>query len=84
MIRIAEAEKRRVIFEALRAMGIGVNVHYIPVHLQPYYRDLGFRPGDYPEAEQYYDGAISLPLFPTMTEEQQDMVIAAVRQLLAT
>lgn len=84
VIRIAEAERRRVIFEALRAMGIGVNVHYIPVHLQPYYRDLGFRPGDYPEAEQYYDGAISLPLFPTMTEEQQDRVIAAVRQLLAT
>ncbi|HEX7129060.1 MAG TPA: UDP-4-amino-4,6-dideoxy-N-acetyl-beta-L-altrosamine transaminase [Rhodanobacteraceae bacterium] len=69
----------REVFDAMHASGIGVNLHYIPVHTQPYYRRLGFRPGDYPEAEQYYAEAISLPLFPTMSEEQQDDVVAALR-----
>lgn len=69
----------REVFEAMRASGIGVNLHYIPVHTQPYYQRLGFKSGDYPEAEQYYAEAISLPLFPTMSEEQQDDVVAALR-----
>ena len=56
-----------------------MNVHYIPVHLQPYYRAMGFEPGDYPEAERYYAEAISLPLYPTMSEAQQDQVVAALR-----
>ncbi|WP_341958975.1 UDP-4-amino-4,6-dideoxy-N-acetyl-beta-L-altrosamine transaminase [Pseudomonas sp. RC10] len=73
----------RVVFEGLRAAGIGVNVHYIPVHLQPYYRDLGFRPGDFPEAEAYYAQAISLPMYPAMTDEQQDYVVDHLRRLLA-
>ncbi|MFJ3484453.1 UDP-4-amino-4,6-dideoxy-N-acetyl-beta-L-altrosamine transaminase [Pseudomonas sp. NPDC090202] len=72
----------RAIFEGLRAAGIGVNVHYIPVHLQPYYRDLGFKAGDFPEAEAYYAQAISLPLFPAMTDGQQDFVIEQLRRLL--
>jgi UDP-4-amino-4,6-dideoxy-N-acetyl-beta-L-altrosamine transaminase len=72
----------RQIFEGLRAAGIGVNVHYIPVHLQPYYRDLGFAAGDFPQAEAYYAQAISLPLFPAMTDEQQDFVVAQLRRLL--
>lgn len=72
----------RQVFEGLRAAGIGVNVHYIPVHLQPYYRELGFVAGDFPEAEAYYAQAISLPLFPAMTNAQQDYVIDQLKQLL--
>ncbi len=74
---------RREVFESLRASGIGVNVHYIPVHLQPYYQALGFRAGDFPRAEAYYDAAITLPLFPAMTEAEQDTVVAAVREALS-
>lgn len=70
---------RESLFEALRAAGIGVNVHYIPIHTQPYYRALGFNRGDFPNAEAYYAGAISLPLFPRMTEAQQDTVVAVLR-----
>lgn len=70
------------VFEALRERGIGVNLHYIPVHTQPYYQGLGFRNGDFPEAEQYYREAISLPMFPTMTTEQQSEVIAGLSEVL--
>lgn len=72
----------REVFDALRAQGIGVNLHYIPVHTQPYYQRMGFKPGDYPEAERYYAEAISLPMYPTMTDEQQDMVVAAMTKAL--
>jgi UDP-4-amino-4,6-dideoxy-N-acetyl-beta-L-altrosamine transaminase len=72
---------RRDVFEGLRKAGIGVNVHYIPVHLQPYYRDLGFRAGMFPEAERYYDEAITLPLFATMTDAEQDTVVSALAQV---
>ena len=68
-------KSRRDIFEALRDAGIGVNVHYIPVHLQPYYRALGFHDGDFPAAEHYYAGAITLPLFAAMAETEQDAVV---------
>lgn len=78
-----DATLRRRVFESLREQGIGVNVHYIPVHTQPYYQDLGFSVGDYPRAEAYYAGAISLPLFPTMTEADQDEVVSALKQALA-
>ena len=73
---------RRQLFDGLRAAGIGVNVHYIPVHTQPHYRRLGFAPGQFPAAEAYYAQAISLPMFPTLTEAQQGEVIAALRRLL--
>ncbi|MDW5378865.1 UDP-4-amino-4,6-dideoxy-N-acetyl-beta-L-altrosamine transaminase [Halomonas sp. HP20-15] len=72
----------RQAFETLRSQGIGVNLHYIPVHLQPYYRQMGFAEGDFPKAEAYYREAISLPLFPTMSEEQQDTVVAALKQAM--
>ncbi len=78
-----DASVRRAVFEAMRADGIGVNVHYIPVHLQPYYRALGFGPGDFPEAESYYDEAISLPLHPGLTEAEQDAVVASLSAALA-
>src|SRR5574337_109402 len=69
---------RREIFETLRAAGIGVNLHYMPVHLQPYYRVLGFGPGQFPEAEAHGEEAITLPLYPTLTEGEQDRVVSAV------
>lgn len=69
-------------FNALRADGLGVNVHYIPVHLQPYYRAMGFKAGDFPAAEAYYKRAISLPLYSAMTDEQQGTVIEIVRKHL--
>lgn len=76
------SRSHRQVFESLREQGIGVNLHYIPVHLQPYYRQLGFNPGDFPEAERYYAEAISLPMFPGLTEMQQDEVIDALRASL--
>jgi UDP-4-amino-4,6-dideoxy-N-acetyl-beta-L-altrosamine transaminase len=72
----------RQVFEGLRAAGVGVNLHYIPVHLQPYYRDLGFSEGDFPQAERYYAEAISLPLFPLLSDEQQDYVVEQLRRLV--
>lgn len=78
VIRLDDPTNHKAIFSALRAAGIGVNLHYIPVHLQPYYRDLGFKPGDFPAAEDYYSRAISIPLFATMTQDQQDMVASSV------
>ncbi|KPA88668.1 UDP-4-keto-6-deoxy-N-acetylglucosamine 4-aminotransferase [Pseudomonas asplenii] len=72
----------REVFEALRAAGIGVNLHYIPVHLQPYYRELGFAEGDFPEAERYYAEAISLPMYPDLGDEQQNYVIDQLRRIL--
>ncbi|MGE5538269.1 MAG: UDP-4-amino-4,6-dideoxy-N-acetyl-beta-L-altrosamine transaminase [Gemmatimonas sp.] len=70
---------RRDVYDALRTSGIGVQVHYIPVHLQPYYRKLGFKPGDFPEAERFYDGAITIPLFAAMSDAEQATVIERVR-----
>ena len=69
----------RQVFEALRELGIGVNLHYIPVHTQPYYERMGFKPDDFPQSQTYYQEAISIPMFQTMTDEQQDEVIAALR-----
>ena len=73
---------RREVFDTLRKKGIGVNLHYIPVHTQPYYQKMGFKKGDFPEAECYYAEALSLPMFPMMSEEQQDVVAAALRSVL--
>lgn len=73
---------RGEVFSRLREAGIGVNVHYIPIHTQPYYERLGFKPGDFPAAEAYYKRAISLPLFPAMTTEQQERVVVALRNAL--
>ena len=73
---------RRQVFETLRADGIGVNVHYIPVHTQPYYRAQGFNPGDFPVSEAYYKNAITIPLYATMSNEQQDEVVAALKRAL--
>jgi dTDP-4-amino-4,6-dideoxygalactose transaminase len=71
----------REVYDALHAEGVGVNLHYIPVHTQPYYQAMGFRIGDFPEAERYYSEAISLPMYPTMSEEQQNRVVDALKRV---
>ena len=73
---------RKEIFKALWEKGIGVNVHYIPIHMQPYYENMGFKKGDFPNAESYYESAISIPLFHAMTFEQQDQVISVLEVVL--
>lgn len=82
IIRLQQPQLRRQVFEQLRAAGIGVNVHYIPIHTQPYYQQLGFQWGQYPQAEQYYSQIISLPLFAGITTAQQQQVVTALRQAL--
>lgn len=74
---------RRTVFERLREAGIGVNVHYIPVHTQPYYRRRGFRLGQYPEAEKYYSRAISIPMYAALEASAIDRVTAALREALS-
>ena len=73
---------RRKVFEDLREAGIGVNVHYIPVHTQPYYRNMGFIETDFPNAMEYYKNAISLPMFSVLTNEQQLEVVGALKKIL--
>lgn len=82
-VQLDEAERRREIFDAMRDAGIGVNVHYIPIHTQPHYRQLGFRPGDFPVAEDYYARALSLPMFPTLSDADQRYVATTLAELLA-
>ena len=80
-LRLADIDKtHRQVFEALRAAGIGVNLHYIPVYRQPYYERLGFKAGHCPDAEQYYAEAISLPMYPQLTEAQQNHVVTVLRE----
>lgn len=76
------SQTRGEVFQKLRDSKIGVNVHYIPIHTQPYYAELGFKRGDFPAAECYYARAISIPLFPGMTEAQQDRVADILGQTL--
>lgn len=75
-------KSHRQIFDELRKLGIGVNVHYTPVHLQPHYRELGFSPLQYPESEAYGESAVTLPLYPTLTHPQQDEVVRALEEVL--
>ena len=72
-------QTHRQVFEGLREQGIGVNLHYIPVHTQPYYQNMGFKKNDFPKAERYYSEAISLPMYQGLTDEQQDEVRPAKR-----
>jgi UDP-4-amino-4,6-dideoxy-N-acetyl-beta-L-altrosamine transaminase len=72
----------RQAFTYLMDASVGVNLHYIPVHLQPYYQQLGFKVGDFPQAEIYYSQAISLPLFPDLTDEQQDYIARCVVEVV--
>ena len=73
---------RRIVFDELRRRGVGANVHYWPVHLQPYYREFGFTAGQYPEAEAHGQEAITLPLYPALTEHQLDRVVVDLTEAL--
>lgn len=77
-----QVDNRRRVFDALRSAGIGVNVHYIPVHTQPYYQSLGFGRNQFPHSEAYYARAISLPMFASLTDQQQERVITALKAIL--
>lgn len=80
-LKLSEIGKsHKKVFDKLRESGIGVNLHYIPVHLQPYYKKMGFKKGDYPNAERYYEEAISIPMFHGMTFEQQDEVVKVLKE----
>ena len=81
LTRDAPVTRRRA-FDQMRRLGVGVNVHYTPVHLQPYYRALGFSEGQFPEAEAYGESAITLPLYPAMTDFAQTEVIEVVRKVV--
>jgi UDP-4-amino-4,6-dideoxy-N-acetyl-beta-L-altrosamine transaminase len=76
------SKNREQIFNVLRENGVGVNVHYIPIHTQPYYLQFGFIEGDFPNSESYYNRTISIPLFHTMTAEQQDEVLDVLKRVL--
>ena len=83
-LKLADIGKtHRQVFEALRALNIGVNLHYIPVYHQPYYEKMGFTAGYCPQAEQYYTEAISIPLYPGLSEAQQDQVVTVVREAVS-
>jgi UDP-4-amino-4,6-dideoxy-N-acetyl-beta-L-altrosamine transaminase len=82
-IQINDAAKRRGVFDQMRAAKIGVNVHYIPIHTQPFYRALGFNAGDFPAAEHYYARAISIPMHPLLTDADLDRVVTTLEQALA-
>jgi UDP-4-amino-4,6-dideoxy-N-acetyl-beta-L-altrosamine transaminase len=73
---------RKDIYQQLHGQGIGVNVHYIPIHLQPYYQRLGFKLGAFPQSEMFYKNALTLPLYPGMTAQEQTKVIDQMRKLL--
>ena len=74
------AKSHRQVYNALQQAGINVNLHYIPVFRQPYYEQLGFKPGYCKEAESYFDECISIPIYPALTETQQDQVVKALRE----
>ena len=76
------SKTHKEVFDALREKNIGVNLHYIPVYSQPYYQQFGFKAESFPESEKYYQEAISLPMYSSLTFEQQDVVIAALKDIL--
>lgn len=80
VIQVKPSEHKRI-FQYMREHNIGANLHYIPVHTQPYYQNLGFAWGNFPNSEDYYKKAISLPIFPTLTENEQSYVIETVKKL---
>lgn len=82
-IRIKDG-RRREVFDTLRSRGIGVQVHYLPIHLHPYFSDLGYQRGMCPVAESAYEELISIPLFPDLTEDMQDRVVTELDAALAT
>ena len=82
VIQLNDPFRQKEVFDGLRKRGIGVQVHYTPVHLQPYYRRLGFKEDQYPEAENYARKSISIPLYPGLKEQDQKRVVEALTTLL--
>ena len=82
LLNVESLEQKSVIFNELRSSGIGVNVHYIPVHTQPYYKALGFEWGMFPNAEKYYTQALTIPLFPELEDNQQDYIVEQLTKVL--
>jgi dTDP-4-amino-4,6-dideoxygalactose transaminase len=81
MVELTQHDRKSV-FEQLHAKGVGVNVHYIPIHLHPYYQQLGFKKGDFSVAENFYNNALTLPLYPSLSDEQQNTVINVLYEVL--
>jgi dTDP-4-amino-4,6-dideoxygalactose transaminase len=82
-LQLDQIDRTRLqVFDALRAKDILVNVHYIPVHTQPHYQRMGFRPGQFPHAERYYTEALSIPMYPALSEAQQDEVLGCLREAM--
>jgi UDP-4-amino-4,6-dideoxy-N-acetyl-beta-L-altrosamine transaminase len=81
MVELTQHDRQDV-YQQLHAKGVGVNVHYIPIHLQPFYQKLGFKQGDFPVSEHFYQNALTLPLFPNLTDAEQIKVIDALHQVL--
>ena len=77
------AESRLKLYNHLKSNGVLCNVHYIPVHLQPYYRQLGFNTGDFPSAESYYSEALTLPIYPGLTANEQEKIITLIKESLS-
>ena len=82
-LKLDKIKKSRLqVFKELRESGIGVNLHYIPIHLQPYYKNMSFVSGAYPEADRYYSSALSLPLYPSLCKADQLKVVDRLRSVL--
>lgn len=79
---IIEVERRKELYEFLKLNGIFAQVHYIPIHLQPYYRQFGWKYGDFPNSEKYYSSCLSLPMYPTLSDEEQLYVISKIEEFL--
>lgn len=79
---VIQVKKRKDLYDFLRTKGISCQIHYIPVHLQPYYKQFGWKRGDFPHAEHYYDTCISIPMFPTLTPEEQNHVISSIGEFM--
>src|SRR5690606_25016954 len=75
---VVEVDHRKEMFQYLRQNGIYAQIHYVPCHLMPYYRQFGWKEGDFPHAEAYYQRCLSLPMYPALTEEEQDYVIETI------
>lgn len=81
-IRLKEKKERDKIYRSLRSAGIGVQVHYIPVYWHPFYKNLGYRKGICPKAEEFFESELSIPIFPTLTTDQQTYVVEKVKKLI--